>query len=155
MKIINPIYYLCNTNDEKILQFEMRFVYNDFFTIKTEVLDSELLPPFLQTCKNLDDSLYLYLHSLIPKYEQTFEFDTFVKNKLNLDEKILINGRLYGMEYLIELLEHHFYDEANKVYITPKEPVIISFVGKLYGWDRLFIDKPVSGGKLDVLNAQR
>lgn len=59
------------------------------------------------------------------------------------------------MDHSVGYGMHHFYDKENKVYITPKEPVIISFVGKLNGWDRLFIDKPVSGGKLDVLNAQR
>ena len=147
MKRKTENYYLCNKQDVRIVVFKVMFTSLDFIITSAKVLKEDLLPEFLDR-EDLCTSLYIYLRQL--SYEEVRDIpmgpkrDRYIADTLQLGNKILASGRLTGMEYLIALVKHHFRDEGNGLYITIKEPTTISFFGNRYGWNRLFIETPVT-----------
>ena len=108
------------------------------------LLHPALVPEFFVT-RTLEDAVFLYLHSCRRAHGITgLSLDDFIIEQLKLSDKVRNYGRLTGMEYLIDLLQYHFYNNENGWYVTCKEPYPITFLGQVSGWDRLFIDISVT-----------
>ena len=145
-------YYLCNKENQKIIQFEIMFFPLDFIICNTKVIAPFLIPSFFQLdC--LDEFLCSYLKSQMEDRGKGWDLDEYIINTLHLSDKVKSYGRLYGMDYIITLLTTHFKDERNGLYITAKDPTTISFFGEVWGWNRILIDTPVEWRKTNVLNA--
>lgn len=145
MKQTYPIYYICDKNNRKLIQFEIFFMPKDFVIPKAEILVSDISFPEVFSFMKPEDAVYLYLHSCLQDYGvRGYQLDDMIVERLKLSEHVRCFGRLNGMEYLIDLLDRHFYNEENEWYVTCKEPHTISFFWCIPGWNRLFIDQPVT-----------
>lgn len=144
---IVSMYYLCNKEDNKLVRMEIAFFPKDFIVIEAESLSDQKLCDGSE--EFLRDYMDTYLHSLLPESKNSPFLDEYICNRLGLDRKTLASGRLIGMEYLITLFENHFRDEKTETYLTAERATTISFFGAIHGWDRLFLDRPVTWDELE------
>ena len=145
MKRTFPTYYLCNNDNEKLIEFTMFLMPREFTIIDANILRPDLVPEFFLKTKDIADAVYWYLQSCRRDYGVNgLLLDEFLIRHFDLSFNVRSYGRLTGMEYLIDLLSFHFYNEENGLYITCKEPTIVTFIGMIQGWTRIFVEQPVT-----------
>lgn len=147
-------FYVCNKRDVPIIRFKIIFLPKRYIVINTELLQPEankILEIEDQIPEDVCDKV-IYLNEKLSQYlhKQQRDFhvsgyllDDFIIEKLGLDQAVTNIGRLQGMEYLIDLLQYHFYDKTNELYVTCRDPGIIAFFHEVPGWKRLLFDFPV------------
>lgn len=135
------IYYLCNSKNEKLIEFDLQFSPHYFVIPTSTILREDLIPDILKGNKG-NERLGHYLETLIARFGQGIDLDETIIAKLGLGANIRAYGRLAGLEWIVTLLETHYKDSEREFYITPKAPTIIYFP-RMYGWERILIDKPV------------
>ena len=149
-------FQLCDKNDNSIVSFRLITLPHRYIVIDTELLTDEAVAILnLEEYKQLllcpeEKEMYLnrkladYLRNRQRDYKVTgYLLDDFIIHKLHLDNAITNFGRLNGMEYLIDLLQYHFYDNKNELYVTCVDPGTISFFHEVPGWKTLLFDFPV------------
>ena len=141
MAYIQNIYYLCNKENEKLIEFDLQFSPHYLIIPTSTILREALIPDFLKGSRE-NERLGYYLQSLILDLGAGMELDEVIIEKLGLGSKIHSYGRLAGLEWIVTLLETHYKDMEREFYVTPKDPTLI-FFPSMYGWDRILIDKPV------------
>lgn len=158
-------YLLCNRNDIPIVRFRIITLPKRNIIIDTEILNDEAIDILklkkyqqIENDKNrimyLNDKVTTYLHGKQRDYKVTgYLLDDFIINRLGLDSTVTNFGRLNGMEYLIDLLQYHFYDSENELYVTCEEPGVISFFHEVPGWKKLLFDFPVT--YKEVINTKK
>lgn len=153
MPKLTSTYYLCNKDNVKIVEFEILFAPTNFAITEAIILEESLLP---EEFKDKDICLVLYHFmrnyacDLVDGIQNGPEKDAYIAQRLSLGRKILTSGRLTGMEYLIAIIQYHCKSEEYGVYITPKDPLTISFFGIRYGWERLFIEAPLQWEDIEI-----
>ena len=147
----DPVYYICNEDNEQLIKFTLFCLPRDFCITSAEILRPDLVPElFLKY--DTGETVFLYLHGCLRDHGVTgYLLDDFIIKRLKLSDKVRNFGRLAGMEYLIDLLEYHFYNEDYHLYVTCESPHTISFFWKVPGWDRILVDVPYSFKKQQLL----
>lgn len=137
-------YYLKNDKNQTILSFTMKMDVFDFIIKDTEVINKDLLPEIFKGTELINEKLDTFFHYVTDcyvKYNNLYELDDIIVDRLRLSEKMKVQGRLTGAQYLICYLEKHFKSEEYNVYVTPEREQTISFL-RCFGWNRMFLDVP-------------
>ena len=111
-------YYLKNNKNQTILSFTMKMDVFDFIIKDAEIINEDLLPSVFKETDLINEKLDTFFHYVTDeyvKYDNLYELDDIIVNRLRLSEKMKVQGRLTGAQYLICYLEKHFKSEEYNI----------------------------------------
>ncbi len=147
-------YYLCDKNDTKLLELNIRICPQGIFLYRNSdarilVDDISLLPEeFQELVNDLPKAMEYFIMTRLNTPATGF-IDMDAMKGLNQGAGLLQNGRLDGLLPLKTLYQTHFFD--GNYYFTAARPELYCFAGRTIGWDTAVIDHPVTRKNLPNL----